>query len=223
MKKHGDTRDDGYRFWSYHPKCKGGEWWVSPEKWIELKEKDLTRRRLHTPPRAPKRNTFPTPKYGDLREDGFRFVGFDKKKGVEIWNSPEVWARNNPVWGLPKPPKDPHLKYIRNTLRNIKRRAEEFGWAFDLDKDYLAGIFPQDGRCPLSGELMVWGMKDGIGNSPSVDRIDLAKGYIKGNVWWISHMENVKKAKYEKVLPPIVNAYADGEAVTTDWSIIRPD
>jgi hypothetical protein len=35
----GFFRDDGMVFWSHHPECKNGEWWVSVEKFHQLKEK----------------------------------------------------------------------------------------------------------------------------------------------------------------------------------------
>jgi hypothetical protein len=217
--KHGDAREDGYHFWGYHPRCKDGEWWVTPEKWTELKNKALARRRLSQAPRPPKRKTVPTPKRGDLREDGFRFHGCHKKNDREIWLSPEAWDR---TLGKPKLPQDKHSKSIRMTLHNTKRRAKANGWKFDLDFEYLAEIFPKSGRCPLSGEPMVWGSEDGWGNSPSVDRVDITKGYTKDNVWWISHRENRKKASFERILPPWVKVFSDGKTVVTDWRIDRP-
>lgn len=147
-------------------------------------------------------------KNGDTRKDGYRFKEYDKN-GWERWLSQKAWNRHR----------------IRMTLNNAKRRAAANGWDFDLDVEHLLSIFPASGVCPLSKELMVWGSEDGVGNSPSIDRIDWSKGYEKGNVWFISHRENVKKAAYEKVLPPWLRVYTDDEETRTefDWRIDRPD
>jgi hypothetical protein len=228
--KHGDTRADGYKFWCYHHGCKDGEWWVSPEKWTFKKEKALLQRRAKgVRERRPPRKTVPTPKFGDTREDGYRFIGFDRRTGRELWTSAEKWARQYPHWkprNTPKrltPEERKHRLYLRQTLSNTKRRAKENSMEWDLNLEYLASIFPKSGLCPLSKQPMVWGKADGWGNSPSLDRIDPSKGYVKGNVWWISHSENRKKAEYEKVVPPWVKVFADKDGnVLTDWRIERP-
>lgn len=207
-RNHGDTRGDGCRFWGYHPGCKDGEWWISQERWDDLKEKAIKRRRETCEPRKPKRRTFPTPKFGDTREDGHRFLGVNHKKDLEIWKSPEAWERQYPSWGKPKVRKDEHHKRVMNTFHNIKKRTEANGLGFDLTYEFLLEIFPSDGLCKLTREPMVWGMKDGIGNSPSVDRLDASKGYTRDNIWWISHKANRDKANMDKVYPPFVNLFS---------------
>jgi len=213
--RHGDTREDGYRFWGYHPGCTNGESWYSPEQWERAKETDLKRRREVSEPRTPKRMTVPTPKFGDTREDGYRFHGFDHK-GRELWKSPEAWLRVNPSWGKPKARRDEHHKHIRHAFHNTRKRAKANGLPFDLTYEFLLEIFPTDGLCKLTRELMVWGMTDGISNSPSVDRLDASKGYTKDNVWFISHKANRDKWNTDKAYPPFVNLYenADGGVVT---------
>jgi len=49
--------------------------------------------------------------------------------------------------------------------------------------------------CPLLGIPLVFHRGKGSqqGNSPSLDRIDSTKGYIKGNVWVISNRANTLK------------------------------
>jgi len=47
--------------------------------------------------------------------------------------------------------------------------------------------------CPVFGVELDWGMGSLNGNSPSLDRIDSTKGYIKGNVMMISHLANTMK------------------------------
>lgn len=40
---------------------------------------------------------------------------------------------------------------------------------------------------------MAWGSRDGGGNSPSIDRIVPAQGYVRGNIQWISSTANTVK------------------------------
>ena len=67
-----------------------------------------------------------------------------------------------------------------------KRRAEAEGLPFDLNP---ADISIPD-MCPVFG----WPLKVGNGAShdasPSLDKLDPSKGYVKGNVWVISHLAN---------------------------------
>jgi hypothetical protein len=215
--RHGDTREDGYRFWGYDARARGGEYWLSPERWELAKERDLKRRRKTCEAQEPKRRTFATPKFGDTREDGYRYHGYDKKKERELWYSPEAWLRAHPSWGKPKVRRDEHKKHVRNTFHNIMKRTEANGLEFDLTYEFLLEIFPADGLCRLTREPMVWGMKDGIGNSPSVDRLDASRGYTKDNVWWISHRANRDKANTDKDYPPFVNLYESSHgSVVTD-------
>ena len=47
--------------------------------------------------------------------------------------------------------------------------------------------------CPVFGVELGWDVGGLNGNSPSLDRIDSTKGYIKGNVMMISHLANSMK------------------------------
>jgi len=81
-----------------------------------------------------------------------------------------------------------------------KYRAKQKGLEFNITKEDI--IIPD--TCPLLGTPM---------ESPSLDRIDSSKGYIKGNVWVISNRANTLKndatlselkllvEKLEEVLP----------------------
>jgi hypothetical protein len=72
-----------------------------------------------------------------------------------------------------------------------KYRAKQKGIDFTIEQEDI--IIPD--RCPLLGIELVCHRGKGSqqGNSPSLDRIDSTKGYIKGNVWVISNRANTLK------------------------------
>ena len=77
-------------------------------------------------------------------------------------------------------------------LNRARARAKKQGLSFTLDeKDILIPT-----HCPLLGiELYIAeGRKAVKDNSASLDRIDSSLGYIKGNVWVISHKANTMKS-----------------------------
>jgi len=75
-----------------------------------------------------------------------------------------------------------------------KRRAKDKGLEFNIDKtDIDIPII-----CPILGipivKVYTKGKNPGpTSNSPSLDRIDNSKGYVKGNVRVISHKANTMK------------------------------
>lgn len=78
--------------------------------------------------------------------------------------------------------------YIWFSVRNgaIKRGIE-----FNISRDDIPEL-PE--LCPLLNiplEINTGGVKP---NSPTIDRIDPSKGYVKGNVWVISHKANTIKS-----------------------------
>jgi hypothetical protein len=86
------------------------------------------------------------------------------------------WARNNPE------------KYLWNLA---KKRANKKGLDFNID--YTDIIIPE--FCPILNEKLsqVKQSRDNQALSPSLDRIDNSKGYIKGNVRVISYTANIWK------------------------------
>tara|TARA_X000000368_G_scaffold366617_1_gene313522 strand:- start:861 stop:1379 length:519 start_codon:yes stop_codon:yes gene_type:complete len=125
-------------------------------------------------------------KRGDKREDGFVFkeyyLGKMKQDGFfkEKWYSPESYFRI----------------CVRNKFRDSTRtRNRQPGFEKlenDLSTDYLISIFPENKKCPVFGLTMEFGGHHD--NSPSLDRIDPAKGYTKNNVLWISYLANRMKS-----------------------------
>lgn len=76
---------------------------------------------------------------------------------------------------------------------NLKKRAKLKGFDFNLELEDIPQI-PK--FCPILGIPIVIneGSHQPTDNSPSVDRIDSKKGYIKGNVRIISNRANRIKA-----------------------------
>lgn len=82
------------------------------------------------------------------------------------------------------------VNHKRLWLAQIKQRAKKRGLAFDLSEEDL--IIPE--RCPVLGIPIAPQFGSGKGsqkdNSPSVDRVDNSKGYVRGNVRVISNRAN---------------------------------
>lgn len=76
--------------------------------------------------------------------------------------------------------------------RRAKARASERGLEFNIDPDDV--VIPN--ICPILGTpiYVTTGRSGAFDNSPSLDRIDNALGYVKGNVWVISQLANAMKA-----------------------------
>ena len=89
----------------------------------------------------------------------------------------------------------PVLEKMKGLLRGAKGRARENGRDFDLDLDYLLNLYVE--ICPILHIRLVWDNKRiSCLGSPSLDRVDNKKGYVKGNVQIISHRANSLKKDY---------------------------
>lgn len=82
--------------------------------------------------------------------------------------------------------KDPS-GYLCTRIRN---RAAEKGVDFDLEPEDF--VIPE--RCPISDIPLFFSDNKRTDNTPSVDRIDNDKGYIKGNIAIISWRANKLKS-----------------------------
>jgi archaellum component FlaC len=75
-------------------------------------------------------------------------------------------------------------------LNRSKSRARKKGFEHNITIEDIK--IPKN--CPLLGIPLTKG-KDGVhSNSPTLDRIDSNKGYVKGNVWVISYKANTIKS-----------------------------
>lgn len=84
------------------------------------------------------------------------------------------------------------FKYL---LARSKERAKDKNLPHDIDIDYLRSIATE--YCPYQGVKLRWADESAdiefgahSPNSPSIDRIDSSKGYVRGNVVIVSHRAN---------------------------------
>ena len=79
---------------------------------------------------------------------------------------------------------------IPGKLTSIKSRSKERNLEFNITLEYLESIYPDDSLCPLLNIPLDWNSPPKHPSTPSIDRIDNSKGYIKGNVQWVSWRAN---------------------------------
>ena len=79
--------------------------------------------------------------------------------------------------------------FARAMYTAAKNRAARRGIEFNLDLEDI--IIPE--KCPILQCPFEYGTSKNYAYSPSLDRIDNSKGYIKGNVWVISSKANSMK------------------------------
>jgi len=78
---------------------------------------------------------------------------------------------------------------LRKRIYKLKQRAKIKNLPFDLTSDYLLDIFPTDFKCPALGTRFNWfGDRSDL---PTIDRVIPEKGYVIGNVVWVSFMANL--------------------------------
>ena len=114
-----------------------------------------------------------------------------------------VWEHQNA--GKNGGRKDDGYRMFRPTLKTIKARVKERNKDFDLTLEHLKDVWEQqEGKCPFTGfdlELRTYNTRrkqdDPLSlNSASLDRIDNDKGYVIGNVRWVSVMFNFARNKF---------------------------
>jgi hypothetical protein len=80
---------------------------------------------------------------------------------------------------------------VHRLFDNARRRAKKKGLEFSIDATDIK--IPE--KCPITGIKIEFGDDGGLNlSSPSLDRIDNSKGYIKGNVSVISNKANKYKS-----------------------------
>ncbi len=78
----------------------------------------------------------------------------------------------------------------QSMLNRSKSRAKKKGFEHNITIDDI--LIPD--KCPLLGIPLIKGENSVHANSPTLDRIDSTKGYVKGNVWVISYKANTIKS-----------------------------
>ena len=93
--------------------------------------------------------------------------------------------------------------YKKSMLNRAKARAKAQGVPFDLSVEDID--IPE--RCPALGIELQYnnGQQGGSDNSPSLDKIDPSKGYVKGNVIVVSGLAN--RIKTNATLDQIKQVY----------------
>ncbi len=76
------------------------------------------------------------------------------------------------------------------TYKNLKDRAKKKNVPVEITFEYLKSIYPDDMICPALGIKMERGEENKNINSPSVDRIIPEKGYVPGNLIFVSMKAN---------------------------------
>jgi len=93
--------------------------------------------------------------------------------------------------------RDDPARFLHDRARGRARRR---GVHFDLTVQDIRDVWPADGRCPVFGEPLIpnIGEEGNVGKalpySPSLDRINVSKGYVRGNVAVVSQLANSIKA-----------------------------
>ena len=76
-------------------------------------------------------------------------------------------------------------------FKAAEKRAKEKNLNFDLDVEYLLSIYTD--TCPILEIPLNWNAGPRTDNTPALDKIIPEKGYIKGNVRFISTKANSMK------------------------------
>lgn len=113
---------------------------------------------------------------------------------------------NNNKNEICKKKKEDRRKNICNYLiTEARKRANKNNIEFNITVNYIKNIFPKDNKCPFLNIPIK--INDNIqkDNSITIDRIDNNKGYIKGNVLFLSLKANRSKSnatieEYEKII-----------------------
>ena len=111
----------------------------------------------------------------------------DKERAVE---RAKLYYKNNRDDVLDKSQKRRKANLEKELLRSARERAQKKGLDFNLDESDIK--IPEE--CPALGIPLSPGNGKVHKNSPSIDRIDPMKGYIKGNVVIVSHFANTIKS-----------------------------
>jgi len=114
-------------------------------------------------------------------------------------NLGEYLGNGDPSLLMPSNRKDEFSRF-----RYFMQKARNRRHATDLDLPFLRDLWTdQEGRCALSGVLMdlprstgAWASRTHDPLKPSLDRIDSSKGYLKGNVRFVTVIANMARQSW---------------------------
>ena len=116
---------------------------------------------------------------------------------------------------------NPVLVQTAHMVKKARQRAKDKELAFNIDNDFIRSIIPS--HCPIFGTRLEWSCNRGgaahsLPNSPSLDRIDPLKGYVKGNVWIISNRANrIKNDASHEELKLVAEAVGRAIVDSLEW------
>lgn len=108
------------------------------------------------------------------------------KDKLRIYDSSPERKAFHKQWLQKKRQEDP----CRFIYYSAKQRSKVAGIIFEITKEDVKDIYPNDGKCPIFGMQLVTNVGKTKDDSPSLDRIVPGKGYVKGNIVVISHRAN---------------------------------
>lgn len=80
----------------------------------------------------------------------------------------------------------------RRKYYTIKQNAKARKLELSVNAAYLREVLiSQDRKCAITGRHLEYCGPDCAMNAPSIDRIDRTKGYIKGNIRWVTYQVNM--------------------------------
>jgi len=84
-----------------------------------------------------------------------------------------------------------HIKTVcKGLYQHAYKRAKKKNLPFNITQKYIETIFSVDNKCPILRYSFKTNVQGGNKFSPTLDKIDPSKGYIKGNVRVISMLAN---------------------------------
>ena len=115
------------------------------------------------------------------------YTGQKKRDYQREWTRKE----NERIGGYRNSPPAGTTRFFSLACSKIKSKAKTNNIDFDLDPQYLKQIYPRNGKCPALGYVFKRGDHTGsLQESPTIDKLVPSKGYVKGNVHWVSRVAN---------------------------------
>jgi hypothetical protein len=116
---------------------------------------------------------------------------------------------------------NPAIEQTNKMFNQARIRAKNKNLPFDLDLEFIRSLITS--HCPIFNLPLEWSLcrsklKGPLDNSPSLDRIDPSKGYVKGNVWIISQKANrIKNNATHEELKLVTEAVGRAIVDSLDW------